>query len=61
MVKKAEARKNRVEKSAQEARDSFSDCLESVAYKGERIVVTRFGKPLAAIVSVSDLDAIEAA
>lgn len=61
MVKKAEARKNRVEKSAQEARDSFSDCLEMVAYKGERILVTRFGKPLAAIVSVSDLDAIEAA
>lgn len=60
MVKTREARK-RVEKSAQEARDSFSDCLESVAYKGERIVVTRFGKQLAALVSIADLEKIEAA
>lgn len=60
MVKARELRK-RETKSAQEARDSFSDCLESVAYRGERIVVTRFGKELAALVSMDDLKKIEAA
>lgn len=60
MVKSRELRK-RETKSAQEARDSFSDCLESVAFKGERIVVTRFGKELAALVSMDDLRKIEAA
>lgn len=59
MVKSRELRK-RETKSAQEARDSFSDCLELVAYKGGRIVVTRFGKELAAIVSIADLEKIEA-
>lgn len=50
-----------MELKAEEARRSFSDCLEQVAYKGERIVVTRFGKELAALVSMADLEKIEGA
>jgi prevent-host-death family protein len=60
MVKAKAVRKTR-ELKAEEARRSFSECLEAVAYKGERIVVTRFGKELAAMVSMADLEKIEAA
>lgn len=41
-------------------RDSFSETLNRVAYKGERIVLERHGKAVAALVSVDDLALIEA-
>jgi prevent-host-death family protein len=43
-----------------EARESFADAVNRVAYSGERIVLNRRGKRLAAIVPVKDLDLIEA-
>jgi prevent-host-death family protein len=40
-------------------RDLLSDHLERVAYKNERFVVTRNGKPRAALVSLEDLAKLE--
>ena len=40
-------------------RDSFSETLNRVAYKGERIVLERHGKAVAALVSVEDLELLE--
>lgn len=45
--------------SATAVRDSFSDTLNRVAYKGERIVLERNGKAVAAMVSVEDLALLE--
>lgn len=38
------------------ARDSFADTVNRVAYRGERIVLERHGKPVAALVSLDDLE-----
>ena len=38
--------------TASKARDHFADTLNRVAYRGERIVLYRRGKELAAMVSV---------
>ncbi len=43
-----------------EAKTHLSEYLNRVAYAGERVVVERHGKPLAALVSVEDLDRLEA-
>jgi prevent-host-death family protein len=40
-------------------RDTFSDTLNRVAYRGERIVLCRRGKDLAAIVPIADLKLIQ--
>lgn len=40
-------------------RDTFSDTLNRVAFKGERIVLERHGKAVAALVSVEDLELLE--
>jgi prevent-host-death family protein len=45
--------------AASRARDTFSDTLNRVAYRGERIVLRRRGKDLAAIVPIEDLALIE--
>ena len=42
-----------------EARKEFSDALNRVAYKGERIEIRRRGKSVAAIVPFDDLRLIE--
>lgn len=42
-----------------EAREHFSDMLNRTAYGNERIVVTRRGRELAAIVPVEDLRLLE--
>lgn len=41
---------------ATEARARFSDLINRVGYGGERIVLTRHGKPLVALVPAADLD-----
>lgn len=46
--------------TAAEARENFSDVLNRVAFGQERILVTRHGKGLAVIVSVDDLEQLEA-
>lgn len=42
------------------ARGSFADLVNEVYAFGERIVLERHGKPVAAIVSVADLERLEA-
>lgn len=42
-----------------EAKKRFSEIISRVVYTGERFVVERKGKPMAAMVSVSDLKKIE--
>ncbi|WP_234571927.1 type II toxin-antitoxin system Phd/YefM family antitoxin [Rhodohalobacter sp. 614A] len=42
------------------ARQSFSDILNDSGYGGQRIVVTRKGKAVAAVVPIEDLEAIQA-
>ena len=41
-------------------RADFAEALNRVAYGGERVVLSRRGKPLAAIVPLADVEAIEA-
>ena len=45
--------------TASRARDAFADTLNRVAYRGERIVLRRRGKPLAAVIPLSDLAFLE--
>jgi prevent-host-death family protein len=45
--------------AASQARVAFSDTLNRVAYRGERIVLRRRGKDLAAIIPMADLKLIE--
>ena len=45
--------------AASRARDTFSDTLNRVAYRGERIVLRRRGRDLAAIVPIEDLKLIQ--
>jgi prevent-host-death family protein len=45
--------------TAADARKQWSDLLNRVAYAKERVVVTRHGRPLAALVPVEDLGMIE--
>lgn len=46
--------------STTEARENFGETLNRVAYGKERVVLTRAGKELVAIVPVEDLAAMEA-
>lgn len=61
MLKNRSNRKERVELQAEEARRAFSECLEDVAFRGKRIVVSRFGKNVMAMVSMEDLAKLEGA
>jgi prevent-host-death family protein len=46
--------------SASDARKDFADVVNRAAYKGERIVLERRGKNVAAIVPIEDLEMLEA-
>jgi prevent-host-death family protein len=48
-----------VQVGTQEAKTHLSEYLNRVAYRGERILVERHGKPVAALVSVDDLRRLE--
>ncbi|MEU9478648.1 type II toxin-antitoxin system Phd/YefM family antitoxin [Streptomyces sp. NPDC048191] len=43
-----------------QARAELADLINRVVYGGERVVVTRHGKPLVALVSAADLDRLDA-
>ncbi|NGO78587.1 type II toxin-antitoxin system Phd/YefM family antitoxin [Streptomyces sp. YC504] len=43
-----------------QARAELADLINRVVYGGERVVVTRHGKPLVALVSAEDLAKLEA-
>jgi prevent-host-death family protein len=42
-----------------QARAELAELVSRVGYTGERILLTRHGKPLAALVPVEDLEALE--
>jgi prevent-host-death family protein len=42
-----------------EAREGFADLVNRAAYGGERVLVSRRGKPVAAIVPIADVKLIE--
>lgn len=41
---------------AVDARNSFSDCISLAKYTGVRLIITRRGQHMAAIVSIEDLE-----
>ncbi|MEU1117781.1 MULTISPECIES: type II toxin-antitoxin system Phd/YefM family antitoxin [unclassified Streptomyces] len=43
-----------------QARAELAELINRVVYGGERVVVTRHGKPLVALVSAEDLERLEA-
>ena len=45
--------------TASAVRDTLGDTLNRVAYRGERIILERHGKAVAALVSVEDLSLLE--
>ena len=45
---------------ATKARDEFADTLNRVAYAGERIILRRRGRNVAALVPIEDLELIRA-
>src|SRR5688572_20436459 len=47
------------ERRISEARESFSTTVNRVAFGGERVVLTRHGKRVAAVVPIGDLDLLE--
>jgi len=47
-------------KRISEARGEFSELVNRAAYRHERVLLTRHGKPVAAIISKEDLEYLEA-
>ena len=45
---------------ASRIRQDFSDALNTVAFSGERIIISRHGKQVAVLVSVDDLAMLQA-
>lgn len=45
--------------SVSKAREFLADLITEVAYKGERVILTRHGKPIGALVSAEDLERLE--
>jgi prevent-host-death family protein len=48
------------ERRISEARESFSTTVNRVAFGGERVVLTRHGRRVAAVVPIEDLELLEA-
>lgn len=42
-----------------DVRNTFSDYLNRASYQGERIIIERRGKPVAALVPLSDVELLE--
>ena len=42
-----------------EARDNFAELIDRAALAAERIVITRHGEPMAALISLEDLELVE--
>lgn len=45
--------------AVREARRDLAELLNRVAYSGERVVIDRHGRPMAALVSPEDLELLE--
>lgn len=50
----------RIEIGSNEARRQLTDLVNRVAYSGRRVVITRHGKPYAALIGPQDLEKLEA-
>lgn len=63
MVTQSKSRRKQVPPrlTVEEVRDGMKDALNRAEFQGERLVITRHGKPAAALVSIADLEKIEAA
>lgn len=46
--------------SSSKARERFADILNEVSVRGDRVVLERHGKTVAAVISVADLQLLEA-
>jgi prevent-host-death family protein len=46
--------------TSKQARDDFSTLLSRVAFSGERVLITRQGKQLVAVIPINDLRQLEA-
>jgi prevent-host-death family protein len=46
--------------STREARENFSDVVNRAAYGKERVILTRRGKPVVAVVPMADMELLEA-
>ena len=46
--------------SASKARERFADILNEVSVRGDRVAIERHGKTVAAVISVADLELLEA-
>ena len=46
--------------STVEARENFSEMINQAAYGNQRVVLTRRGKPLVAVISLQDVENFEA-
>ena len=58
MPQQDEARKDAVEMQAEEVRTGLSDVLDRVRHDRERVIITRYGKPIAALVPMSDFESL---
>ncbi|MHB8399579.1 MAG: type II toxin-antitoxin system Phd/YefM family antitoxin [Candidatus Limnocylindrales bacterium] len=47
--------------SVSEARETFADLVNRVAYRHERVLVTRRGRPVAAIIPIEQVEFLERA
>ena len=45
--------------NAVDVRNTFSDYLNRASYQGERIIIERRGKPIAALVPLADIERLE--
>ena len=45
--------------STREARENFSDVINRAAYGKERVILTRRGRPLVAVVPMADVELLE--
>lgn len=59
MSSQTKSRKPRVEYGADEARLKLGELINRAGVGGERVVVTRHGLPVVAMVSMEDLNALE--
>jgi antitoxin (DNA-binding transcriptional repressor) of toxin-antitoxin stability system len=59
-VKAATTAKKHAHISIGQARASFSDISNRVAYSGERVIIDRHHKPVMALVPIEDLNFLEA-
>jgi len=48
-----------IQVSVSQARDDFAELVNRAAYKEERVIITRRGKPIAAIVPIEDVAYLE--